>query len=943
MKRYDFDENTKSFHELDQSEIVEHTIYSNGENPVPAPIEMNSETSIKLDFDLDIFQIEAIKAVNTGNSVLVVASTSAGKSVIAYHSIMNSIENENVAIYTAPVKSLANQKYIELSNKFEDVALITGDVTTSNSTSSKCLVMTAEVLRNQLFSELSSPYIQKVKYIILDEAHYLSDEQRGVVWEQILIAAPPNVRFVLLTATLPNYYDLATWLSIIRDEPIHCIYQKKRPVPLHIYAIKENGSSVLIKEGDQSLKNNELSSICATTNELGSISQNSTISRDPPPHEVANNANNIIAKGNYPLLIFCLSRRRCFKIAKHLNGIPEIGDEAIQIFDTASENWDQQTKNGPQFTKIRNLVTLGIGVHHSGILPIVRETIELLFSAGKLPILVATETFALGVNAPTKSVMFASLIKWGGTSFRPISASEFLQMAGRAGRRGFDEHGNVFIFVSKGDNPKVLSSIVGASPEKLVSRMRVTSSLILSCIRMHLDPHEFLKKSLLYFLNDKSVPYLRKKLKNLKDGPYLNSEENSKSEVHSSIDFDENENDDEFDDLQKYATLLRQVVSFSLSPSFLKETLKKGRLVYIIHDGVKWGWSAVNTIEHGSNVNVFVSATKDSLQRNIPSSFPQNSFIASIKFPFTSICAISSITMSKSETINGLSSVARLLGTLDAVRKKYGSVPLLKLDKSKVSFNAKQILTEFDQINEILVKKDKSKGIKTNRDYVELCSSIEERIKIEHLLEEIENPPSQKEIDLYNALFLQLKYTTDEGHVLDLKGNVALSLHVEEPIPIVELLFSGFFIDLNSAEICIAASCFVESQPKLKLPETPFIIDLWSKMEAKLDNYRKLELELGLHKSELPKKRVMYFVYMFLEKKSLNDAITASTTASSPSNSLTEGIAVRILKRVRELLHQFESAAKVMNIEPLASSFIKAQNLLLEGSNFESSLYKIED
>lgn len=941
-KILDDEEISSPKHETLQHEIVEHTIYENGSKPTPAPLELDSKTSIQLDFDLDIFQIEAIKAVNTGNSVLVVASTSAGKSVIAYHSILKSIENESIAIYTAPVKSLANQKYIELSNKFDDVALITGDVTTSNSMSSKCLVMTAEVLRNQLFSELYASYIQKVKYIILDEAHYLSDEQRGVVWEQIIIASPPNVRFVLLTATLPNYYDLATWLSIIRKEPIHCIYQKRRPVPLHIYAIKESGSPILIKEGDEPLKTNELTAICATTNELGSVSQNSTIAHDPPPYEIANLANSIVSKREFPLLIFCLSRRRCFKIAKHLSGLQEFGDDAIQVFDAAAEDWDPQTKKGPQFEKIRNLVMLGVGVHHSGILPIIRETIELLFSAGKLPILVATETFALGVNAPTRSVMFASLVKWGGTSFRPITASEFLQMAGRAGRRGFDEHGNVYIFVSKGDSPEILSNIVGASPEKLVSRMRVTSSLILSCIQMHYDPHEFLRKSLLYFLNNKSIPYLRKKLWKLFNGENSDSE---KSELHFSENLNntennnstnENETNNDFAELEKYATLLKQIVTFALAPTFIKDTLKKGRLVYIVHDDVKWGWSVVNTTEYGSTINVFVSATKDSNQRNIPSSVPKDSFIASIKFPFSSICAISSITISQSETINGLSSVARILGPIDVVRKKYGSVPLFKLDKFKISQNAKKVLIEFDQVVENLTKKDKSKNIK--RDYVELCSSIEEKIKIQHMLDEIVNPPSQKEIDLYKSLFQQLNYTTNEGVVLSLKGTVALSLHVEDPLPIVELLFSGFFVDLNSTEICIAASCFVESQPKIKSPETPFIIELWSKMESKLSDYRKIEQDLGLRKSELPKKRMMYFLYMFLEKKSLNDAIS-----STASNSFTEGIAVRILKRVRELLHQFESAAKVMKVEALVESFSAAQALLLEGSNFESSLYKIDD
>ena len=890
---------------IECQELVDHKIYNGDSDPVPAPLELDDSTSLDFGFQLDLFQMEAIKAVNTGNSVLVVASTSAGKSVIAYHAISKSIEAGSVAVYTAPVKSLANQKFVELSQKFDDVGLITGDVT--NAPSAKCLVMTAEVLRNQIFS--GSANISKVMHIILDEAHYISDEQRGVVWEQIIIAAPENTKFVLLTATLPNYSDLAKWVSIVHKTPVHCIFQKRRPVPLHIHAIKETGSNALIKEGDKPLDSLELSKICATTGKLGSISQNSTLPKDPLPFEVANNANTIVSQGNYPLLLFCLSRRRCFKIAKHINGVE--GSDALDFFDSAAEDWDPQIKSSAQFDEMRDLLSRGVAVHHSGIIPIIRETIELLFSTGKILVLVATETFALGVNAPARAVMFASLVKWGGSSFRTVSSSEFLQMAGRAGRRGFDEHGNVYIFVNKGYDPVMIASIVGDLPKKLESQMRVTPSLVLSCISMHIDPHEFLKKSLLFYMNKKELPHLYKLLGTQPDQP-----------TNESINSNDNEKE-----LKQYATLLRQITNITLSQPFIKDAMKKGRLVYIIHDGVTWGWSSVNSFEN-SILTCLVPAKKDEFQRNIPSSTVNDSFIASIKFPLSAVYAVSNITMKNPETITGASRVAFLLSTFDAVKKKHGFIPLFKLDKSKISKNAQNILTEFNSIETSLMKKKK-------QDYIEKCSVIEQKISIEDQINQILNPPCDLMIDLIHNLLIELQYITD-NNTIQLKGRIALSLHVDNPIPIVELMFSGVFSKLNSTELCIAVSCFVESQPKVKSQKSPANIALWGKIENCLKNLQEKLINLGLPKLELPKKRMMNFVSQFLEKKNISEAI-------SNINGLTDGIAVRILKRLRELLTQFEEAAKLMNVDSLVKSFNDSQILLLQDSNFESSLYKGED
>ncbi|KAH0792128.1 DEAD-box family helicase [Histomonas meleagridis] len=448
-----------------------------------------------------------------------------------------------MAIYTAPVKSLANQKYVELCEKFDDVGLITGDVTTNPT--AQCLVMTAEVLRNQLFTQ--SPNISQFYYVILDEAHYIRDPQRGFIWEQIIIQCPPDVRFVLLTATLPNYYILAQWIYSIKQTPVHCVYQQKRPVPLRIYGLSDNSQPILLKDGDSPLNHKELATLCdfKYTN-IGSPYQISSLPKDPPYYIISNHANLLVSKGEMPLLLFCLSRKRCMKVAKHLDGIPDSID-ALTFFDAASENWESDVLNSKQFEFIRNLVSRGIGVHHSGILPIIRETIELLFSTGKLVVLVATETFALGVNAPARSVMFSSIIKWGGTSFRSITTSEFLQMAGRAGRRGYDKYGNVYIYIPENTDPNLISTIIGSLPEKLISRFRITSSLILSCISININTSEFISKSLLLYMNQLKLPYLKRKLEQIED-----DETNGNNNIN------------------EFAKMLEQLKKIALSPQYIK-------------------------------------------------------------------------------------------------------------------------------------------------------------------------------------------------------------------------------------------------------------------------------------------------------------------------------------------------------------------------------------
>lgn len=875
---------------------VEHVIYKE-DSPKPILADRNLDDSTKLDFgfELDVFQKESIKAINTLNSVVVIASTSAGKSVVAYHAVSKSIENKKIAIYTSPVKSLANQKYVELYNKFNgDVGLITGDVT--NNVNASCLVMTAEVLRNQLFSEMT--YIKDILYVILDEAHYICDPQRGFIWEQIIISCPENVRFVLLTATLPNYYMLAQWISKIKKKDIHCVFQKKRPVPLRIYALNDKASPILLKNGEETLNYKELSEICSGVTEIGNAYQISSLPKEPPCYVIANHANKLIENGKIPLILFCLSRKRCAKVAKLINGIED--NDVLEFFDNASENWDPDIKNSKQFQKIRNLISMGIGIHHSGIIPIIRETIEILFSKGKLIVLIATETFALGVNAPAKAVMFSSIVKWGGTEFRTITSSEFLQMAGRAGRRGYDEYGDVYVYVNENTDPDIITSVIGASPTKLVSRMKVTSSLIISCLFIHINPHEFLEKSLMFYMNQRKLPFLKKKIER-----YF--EDSNKT-------------------INQYAKILSQFTKLALSTQYIKDVLRPGRLLYIVDKKIHWGWCSLVSYEL-KTLTVIASATKNEKYHNVPSKDVSHSFLITIKFPISSVFAISDVVMKNPITNAGASRSSSLLCLIEHIKSKFNKIPLYTFPKNKTYPGLQKLIIQEENIYKSLQPEQKSQ-------IYNLCYAIEKRIRIENKIEEIENPPFHSIIDNYHNLFKKIGYLNNDN-VIQIKGLTALSIHVEDPLPIVEILFNGFFTSLDATSICIATSCFVESPPKIKKQLPPSLTELWISMKNCVKPLLTKLNENNLPKSEYPKKRLMLFVYQFLTLKSINKSV-------SLVEGLNEGVAVRILKRIRELLVHFESASVTMKVQNLTIKFKEAQDLLNNGCKFDSSLYKTE-
>jgi superfamily II RNA helicase len=384
------------------------------------------------EFKLDPFQEEAINYSRQNHSVIVSAPTGAGKTLIAEHIIEDCIKNGSGVIYTAPIKALSNQKFRDFSRKYpQATGILTGDVSINRN--APILIMTTEIFRNAI---MVNPHeFDNRQWVIFDEIHYLDDIERGTVWEEAIILLPQTMRMLALSATLPNLKDFVDWISKIHKFPIATVIEKTRPVPLHFFFQCNNEffpSFVQLKNSGR-LKN-----------EIKKFSRQE--------NTVITKRNRLITlleflKRNkaYPCLYFSFSRRRCEELAQEVAGFnflrPDEKQQICELFDKLVEKFNVSSAH---LAFMRPLIENGIAYHHAGLLPTLKEVIEQLFSSGLIKMIFTTETFALGINMPARTVTFDMLSKFYGRGHAFLRTRDFYQMAGRAGRRGIDNEGYVF-------------------------------------------------------------------------------------------------------------------------------------------------------------------------------------------------------------------------------------------------------------------------------------------------------------------------------------------------------------------------------------------------------------------------------------------------------------------------------------------------------------------
>lgn len=423
---------------------------------------------------LDRFQREAIRAIEAGESVLVSAPTGTGKTLVADYIIEKTFREGRRVIYTAPIKALSNQKFKEFKRLLGDehVGILTGDVVVQPE--APVLIMTTEIFRNLLHTDRER--VADVAYVIFDEIHYIDDPHRGSVWEESLIFMPPSMRFLGLSATIPNVDELAQWIESVHGRPVAVVGHTERAVPLKHRLFER---SLGVCDRDKLFKRFKRRAQRLGTTDAGRL----RAKMDPTTHL---DLLEEVLPEYLPILFFTFSRRRCESHAKEAAEIHDLlnGDEKAQVEALIAEHAARHPGTGEaRLAEIQPLLVRGVAYHHAGMLPLVKDLVEDLFEQRLIRLLYCTETFAVGLNFPCRTVCFDAVTKWDGTTFRALSNREYFQMAGRAGRRGLDEIGYVFTVVDFNFfSPEEFPTMSGADVEPLRSRFTLTYNTVLNLV-----------------------------------------------------------------------------------------------------------------------------------------------------------------------------------------------------------------------------------------------------------------------------------------------------------------------------------------------------------------------------------------------------------------------------------------------------------------------------
>ena len=548
-------------------------------------------------FTLDPFQQVSIASIERGESVLVSAHTSAGKTVVAEYAIAQSLKNNQRVIYTSPIKALSNQKYREFAAEFGDVGLMTGDVTINPTAT--CLVMTTEILRSMLYR--GSEIMREVAWVVFDEIHYLRDKARGVVWEETIILLPDKVRYVFLSATIPNAMQFAEWITKTHGQPVHVVYTDFRPTPLQHYFFPAgaDGIHLIVDEKGVFREDNFNKAMTTIADKQGDDPADAMAKRKGKgkdkrlnkggtkgPSDIYKIVKMIMMKSYNPVIVFSFSKNLCEAYALQMSNLTfnekSEKDMVEKVFNSALEMLTEEDKQLPQIQNILPLLKRGIGIHHSGLLPILKETIEILFQEGLIKVLFATETFSIGLNMPAKTVVFTSVRKFDGVSQRWVSPSEFVQMSGRAGRRGLDDRGIVIMMIDEKMEPAIAKEIVRGEQDKLNSAFYLGYNMILNLMRVEgISPEFMLERCFYQFQNTASVSGLEKELHDL-EMQWSNMQIADEGIIR------------EYYDLRKqldiYTKDMRDVINH---PNYCLQFMQSGRLVRIKHNDNDFGWGAV--------------------------------------------------------------------------------------------------------------------------------------------------------------------------------------------------------------------------------------------------------------------------------------------------------------------------------------------------------------
>jgi len=434
-------------------------------------------------FPLDGFQLEAIDALNQGHSVVVSAPTGSGKTLIGEYAIYRALAHGQRVFYTTPLKALSNQKLRDFRAQFgnDQVGLMTGDLTANRE--APIVVMTTEIFRNMLYAELDGDDdpLEGVEAVVLDECHYMNDSQRGTVWEESIIHCPPSIQLVALSATVANAGQLTDWIEQVHG-PTDLIVSNFRPVPLQFSFCSAKGLHPLLNEAGTGLHPN-----CKVWRAPKGHQRKGKTPKPPQPE--APSLGFVVAqlaeRQMLPAIVFLFSRRGCDKAVRDLAKASLVNEaeaaRLLQRVEAFAENSPEAVRDGGH----ADALLRGVAAHHAGVLPAWKELIEELFQEGLVKVVFATETLAAGINMPARTTVISALSKRTENGHRPLMASEFLQMAGRAGRRGLDVQGYVVTVQSRFEGVREAGQLATSPPDPLVSQFTPSYGMVLNLLQRY--------------------------------------------------------------------------------------------------------------------------------------------------------------------------------------------------------------------------------------------------------------------------------------------------------------------------------------------------------------------------------------------------------------------------------------------------------------------------
>jgi ATP-dependent RNA helicase DOB1 len=744
------------------------------------------------------------------------------------------LRDKQRVIYTSPIKALSNQKYRELQHEFKDVGLMTGDVTINESAS--CLVMTTEILRNMLYR--GSEVTREMAWVIFDEVHYMRDKERGVVWEETMILLPNVVKYVFLSATIPNAREFAQWICKIKNQPCNVVYTDYRPVPLqhYIYASGSEGIYLVVDEkGNFKDENfNKAIAIVGEDHQLDKIMEKKGKKKQNVETDMRKIISLIHENNLSPAIVFSFSKKDCETNAMSLAKMDLTSDEEKEliekIYNSAIGTLSEEDQQLPQIQLMLPLLKKGIGVHHGGLLPIVKEAVELIFQESLVKVLFSTETFSMGINMPAKTVVFTSIEKFDGEDYRWLSGGEYIQMSGRAGRRGLDDRGITILMLNKKMDSDVCKNILMGKSDPLYSTFHLSYNMLVNLMRVEgINPEYIIKRSFHQFQSERTVPQIKYKIIeyntelvsfNTKYG-FNSDEEKIKELLDVQL------------QIEKYENEISRIIT---NPEYAVPFLAAGRLIKVRG----WGWGVcVNITKKRLEILMknkkFISENLNSDDKTLET------------FIIDTLLYVKTTTDADSKILPGdLNKEDGMLGVVPVLINSLENLSTLKINinhdlkDKKVLKNMEKLMNEIfkrfpkglpylDPITDMNIKDSKLNEIITKvnnlKETQELIANIpKHQVELYNDKQKIttnintllENLKKLKELvlkdDLKNMkrVLKRLEFVSEE--TVTRKGQVACQISTSDEILLTEMLFNGSFNNIEPNYLCSMLSCFLVNE-----------------------------------------------------------------------------------------------------------------------------------